>query len=84
MTFLCTVLACTLWLTGTGVDLLTSFTASLTCVANVGPGLGQVGPTDNFAHFTASAKVVLASAMVLGRLEFLTVLALLLPTGWRR
>ncbi|MDP6954806.1 MAG: hypothetical protein QF599_02430, partial [Planctomycetota bacterium] len=34
VTFLCTVLACTLWLTGTGVDLLTSFTASLTCVAN--------------------------------------------------
>jgi len=84
VTFMCTVLACALWLTGTGVDLLTAFTAALTCVANVGPGLGQVGPTDNFADFTASAKVVLASAMVLGRLEFLTVLALLIPSGWRR
>jgi len=84
VTFTCTVVVCMLWLTATGVDLLSSFTAALTCVANVGPGLGTVGPAENFAHLTASAKVVLATAMVLGRLEFFTVLALLLPSGWRR
>jgi trk system potassium uptake protein TrkH len=82
--FLCTVLLSSLWLTATGVDLLTAFTASLTCVANVGPGLGQVGPTEHFGDLAASSKVVLSIAMVLGRLEFFTVLALLLPTGWRR
>ena len=82
--FACTVIVCMLWLTATGVDVLSAFTAALTCVANVGPGLGTVGPTENFADLTASAKVVLATAMVLGRLEFFTVLALLLPSGWRR
>lgn len=81
--FMCTVLLSTLWLTATGEDLLTAFAASLACVANVGPGFGDVGPTDHFGHLTSSAKVVLSIAMVLGRLEFFTVLALLLPSAWR-
>ncbi|MGB0589618.1 MAG: TrkH family potassium uptake protein [Myxococcota bacterium] len=82
--FVCTVLLCTFWLTATGEDLLTAFTASLACVGNVGPGFGDVGPTEHFAQLTSSAKVVLSIAMVLGRLEFFTVLAILLPAGWRR
>ena len=81
--FVSTVLLCTLWLAATDVDLLTSFTAALSCVANVGPGLGEVGPTDHFAMFSDHAKLVLTFAMVLGRLEFFTVLALLVPSGWR-
>ena len=67
-----------------GYDPLTSFTASLTALGNVGPGLGEVGPYDNFAHFPASAKLVLAGAMVLGRLEIFTVLVFLSPEFWRR
>ena len=65
-------------------DPLTAITTSLTALGNVGPGLGEVGPFDNFAHFPATAKVVLAGAMVLGRLEIFTLLVFLSPEFWRR
>jgi len=82
--FICTVCVCTLWLAALDVELITAFTAALACVANVGPGLSGVGPTMNFADIPASGKLLLSLGMVLGRLEFLTVLALLLPSTWRR
>ena len=63
---------------------MTAFSAGITATANVGPGLGGVGPTDNFAHIPSSGKYVLSCCMVLGRLEFFTVLALVLPSTWRR
>lgn len=66
------------------VDGTTSIMASLACVANVGPGFGMVGPTDNFGFFSGPTKLVLSALMLLGRLEFLTVLALLTPGFWRR
>lgn len=66
------------------VDLVTAFTASLACVANVGPGLGMVGPTDNFGFLSAGSKIVLSLAMLLGRLEFFALLALFVPDFWRR
>ncbi|MCB9746523.1 MAG: TrkH family potassium uptake protein [Alphaproteobacteria bacterium] len=65
------------------VDGTTALMASLACVANVGPGLGMVGPTDNFGFFSGASKLVLSVCMVLGRLEFLTILALFAP-GFRR
>lgn len=82
--FLLTAWFGAIWLAGLGVDLTTAITAGLTATANVGPGLGEVGPTDNFAFIPASGKYVLTVCMVLGRLEFFTVLALLLPSTWRR
>ncbi|MGM0576955.1 MAG: TrkH family potassium uptake protein [Myxococcota bacterium] len=82
--FPATVMLCTLVVAFHGVDMVTSFSAALTCVGNVGPGFGDVGPTDNFAFLPASAKLVLTFGMILGRLEFFTVLALLLPSTWRR
>jgi trk system potassium uptake protein TrkH len=66
------------------IDGTTAVMASLACVANVGPGLGMVGPTDNFGFFTGASKVVLSVCMILGRLEFLTVLAIFTPAFWRR
>jgi trk system potassium uptake protein TrkH len=54
-------------------------------VANVGPGLGDIiGPSGTFASLPAAAKWVLAIAMLLGRLEFLTVMVLFAPGFWRR
>jgi len=67
-----------------GADGTTSMMASLACVANVGPGLGLVGPTDNFGFFSPESKVVLSALMILGRLEILTVAALFLPSFWRK
>jgi len=66
------------------VDMTTAFMAALACVANVGPGLGAVGPTDNYAFFSDSSKMVLSAAMLLGRLEFFSLLALFVPGFWRR
>ena len=66
------------------VDGTTAVMASLACVANVGPGLGMVGPTDNFAFFSGSTKLILSGLMVLGRLEILAVVALVMPSFWRK
>jgi len=66
------------------VDITTALSASLACVANVGPGLGDVGPTDNYGFFSAGTKVFLTVLMLLGRLEFFAVLALFAPGFWRR
>lgn len=68
----------------TGLDLLTSFTGATTAVMNVGPGLGAViGPAGNFSSLTDTAKWALSAGMLLGRLEFLTVLVLFSPAFWR-
>ena len=67
-----------------GFDLTTSFTAALTCLSNVGPGLGEVGPMGNFAAFSPMSKVVLSLAMLIGRLEIFPMLILFSPATWRR
>ncbi len=67
-----------------GYDLLTSLSSALTAIGNVGPGLGEVGAYDNFAHFPALAKLVLAFLMLFGRLEIFTLLALFMPSFWKR
>lgn len=71
-------------LTALGVDLATSYTAVLTCIFNVGPGLGSVGPTENFGFMPDLAKYILSFCMILGRLEVYTVLVLLTPDFYRR
>jgi trk/ktr system potassium uptake protein len=67
-----------------GYDLLTSLSSALTAIGNVGPGLGDVGAYDNFAHFPAAVKLVPAFLMLFGRLEIFTLLALFMPSFWRR
>lgn len=82
--FLGTFVAASLLLSGVGVDLLTSGTAVIACMSTVGPGLGEVGPMDNYGGLPGFAKVVLSFCMLLGRLEISTVLVLLYPSFWRR
>lgn len=67
-----------------GYDPLTSLTASLTAIGNVGPGLGQVGAYDNFSHFPGLVKLTLSVLMLFGRLEIFTLLALLTREFWRK
>jgi trk system potassium uptake protein TrkH len=67
-----------------GYDLVTSISASLTALGNVGPGLGDIGPTDNFAHFPSYVKFTLCFGMIAGRLEIFTLLVLFQPEFWRR
>ncbi|KAA3605194.1 MAG: TrkH family potassium uptake protein [Planctomycetota bacterium] len=66
-----------------GIDLVTGFTASLACLGNIGPAFGAAGPMGNFADFPVAAKLLLTFAMWIGRLEVVTVLALLHPHVWR-
>lgn len=68
-----------------GYDLLTSFSASITAIANVGPGLGPViGPAQNFSVLPDNVIWLLSFGMLMGRLELFTVLVLFLPSFWRR
>ena len=67
------------------LDPVTALSAAGSAVANVGPGLGDVvGPAGNYAPLPAGAKWVLSLAMLLGRLELLTVLVLFVPSFWTR
>lgn len=83
--FVCIWLILTILLAATGLDILTALSGALTCLANVGPGIGQlIGPAGNFSIVPDMAKWVLALAMLLGRLEILAVLVVLSPAFWLR
>ena len=61
-----------------------AFTASLTCISNVGPAFDVLGPTSNFCGLSALSKIVLSANMLLGRLEILPLLLLLFPGLWKK
>ena len=67
-----------------GMDVLTAIGASAATVGNIGPGLGDVGATDNYGWMSAPALGILSFLMLVGRLEIYTVLLLFLPETWRR
>ena len=68
-----------------GVDIATGFTAALSCLSNIGPGMTRaIGPAGNFAFFSDRSKLLLSLAMLLGRLEIYPILTLLSPRTWRR
>jgi len=64
-------------------DIVTAATASIATLSNIGPGLSGVGPMESFAGFAAWQKIVMTLLMWLGRLEFFSVLALMLPRFWK-
>jgi trk system potassium uptake protein TrkH len=81
-----------LWLLGTLAleftdpafrDPLIAASASLSALSNIGPGLGVVGPTENFAALTIASKMILTAEMWFGRLEIFTAVLVFLPETWR-
>jgi len=78
------LVAGTLLLTTYGMGIETALSAAATSLGNVGPGLADIGPTDNFGWMPVPAKWILIVLMLLGRLEIYTVLALILPGTWKR
>jgi trk system potassium uptake protein TrkH len=72
-----------LLLTIDGHDPLTAATATIAVLGNVGPGLGKVGPVENFAFFSSWAKVLMALLMIVGRLEVYAIAALVSRRFWR-
>ncbi len=71
-------------LSASGLDVFTAFTAVVAMVNNTGPGLGQVGPASTYAVLNDFQVWVCSFAMLLGRLEFFTLLVVLTPVFWRK
>jgi trk system potassium uptake protein TrkH len=67
-----------------GLDIVTAFSAVAACIFNVGPGLGLVGPVENYAFIPLAGKWVLIFCMLLGRLEVYTVVVLFAPAFWQK
>ena len=67
-----------------GLDLVTGFSAVIVTLNNIGPGMGLVGPASNFAVLTDFQLWICTWAMLLGRLELLSVLVLFTPQFWRK
>ncbi len=74
----------TLLMLASGLDVVTAFSAIIACLNNIGPGMGRIGPAGNYASFTDFQLALCSLAMVLGRLELLSMLVLLTPQFWRR
>ena len=66
-----------------GYDLLTSFTASIACISNVGPGFGEVGSMDNYADLPVVLKLVSTALMLIGRLEIFGFIQLFYIRSWK-
>ena len=63
---------------------LENFTATATCINNIGPGLGAVGPASNFSGYSHFHQFVLSFTMLLGRLEIFPILLAFAPSTWRK
>jgi len=71
-------------LTAFGLDLVTAFSAVAACMFNVGPGLGLVGPADNYLHLPHFVKWTLSFCMLAGRLEYFTIFVVMTRAFWRK
>lgn len=75
---------CALVVSWDNVGFAESMSAAMTCVGNVGPGLGALGPSGNFSVLSGFSQLVLSFGMLLGRLEVLPLLLLLVPSMWKK
>lgn len=65
-------------------DIATTVTSVIATMNNIGPGLGSVGPTGNFADFSVLSKIVMSIDMLVGRLEIYPILILFSPYVWKK
>ena len=66
------------------MDLQTGISSVISALMNIGPGFGEVGPSENFAEISAHGKWFLAWLMLVGRLEMFSALVLLFPSFWKK
>ena len=78
------VIALTLLLTASGLDVISAFSAAVASLNNTGPGLGEVGPATTYANLTDTQTWICSFAMLLGRLELFTLRVVLTPAFWRK
>jgi trk system potassium uptake protein TrkH len=79
-----TIIALTFLLVVSGLDVISAFSAVVACVNNMGPGLNQVGPATNYGSLNDFETWVCTVAMLLGRLEMMSVFVLFTPAFWRK
>lgn len=79
-----TTIGLTMLMLLSGLDIVTAFSAVVATVNNIGPGLGQVGPSGNFGVLTDFQTWICTVAMLMGRLELLAVMVLFIPEFWRK
>jgi len=82
--FIITNAVITFYLYASGHDMMTSLSAALACVGNIGPGFSQVGPAQNYSFFDSLDLIVLSIGMIMGRLEIFTFLLIFIPSFWRK
>jgi trk system potassium uptake protein TrkH len=82
--YMCTIVALTLVMTFTGLEVVTAFSAIVASINNTGPGLNQVGPATTYEILTDFQTWICTFAMLLGRLELFTLLVVLTPAFWRK
>ncbi len=78
------VIAMTMLLAASGLDIITAFSAVVACINNTGPGLNQVGPATTYAGLNDFQIWICTAAMLLGRLELFTLLVVFTPGFWRK
>jgi len=75
---------CTFIMTILGLDIVSAMASVAATLGNVGPGLGLVGPAQNYTFIPPLGKIILILCMLLGRLEIYTVLILVIPEFWKK
>jgi trk system potassium uptake protein TrkH len=78
------VIAMTMLLTASGLDVISAFSAVVACLCNTGPGLNQVGPGTTYASLNDFQIWICTIAMLIGRLELLTLFIVITPSFWRK
>ena len=76
--------AATLFITVDGFSMETNFTAAVSCLNNVGPGMDGVGAVMNYGAYSWFSKIVLSFTMLIGRLEIYPILVLAFPQIWKK
>jgi trk system potassium uptake protein TrkH len=82
--YMCIIVALTLLMSFSGLDIVTAFSAVVASINNTGPGLNQVGPATTFEVLTDFQTWICTVAMLLGRLEIFTLLVVLTPAFWKK
>jgi trk system potassium uptake protein TrkH len=71
-------------LTFSGLDMLSAGSTVISSLSNIGPAMGDFGPFSNFSNLNLSSKIAMIAGMIIGRLEFYTIVILFTPYFWRR
>jgi trk system potassium uptake protein TrkH len=74
----------TLIMASLGLDMISALASVAASIGNIGPGLGIVGPVQNYLSIPVPGKWILIFCMLLGRLEIYTIIILLVPEYWRK